>query len=65
MKLRKDFWKNPEMYIVKFWIKKGEFWEQKEKTYFSKTKGDHSIIEGMWKKDFSKESVELISVEYQ
>ncbi len=54
-----------ESYEVKFWIKKGEFWEQKKELYFGKTKSEHTHVFKRWKSDYRSEDVKFISVNYQ
>lgn len=54
-----------ESYEVKFWIREGEFWKQKNEMYFAKTKGEYDYVISRWRKDYIGQNVKYISVVYQ
>ena len=61
----KDHWKFSESYVVKFWIKDGEFWRQKEVECFSTDKGAGKFVEERFNKDFKNQEVKIVSIIYQ
>ena len=54
-----------EDYVVKYRIKRGEFWTTEKITYSTASKGRLKEVTAKWRSDFANEQAELISVNYQ
>ena len=54
-----------ETYEVRFWIKVGKFWKQKEVIYHAKTKSEHKSVGVRWINDYKGQEVKLIGIYYQ
>ena len=46
-----------EEYVVRFWIKRGEYYKQEKISYFTENKGDHFEVEERFNKDFSSATI--------
>lgn len=54
-----------EAYTIKFWIKEGEFWTQKETEFKCNSKSAHKRAENWFKYTYRDKQVRLVSVIYQ
>lgn len=54
-----------EAYTIKFWIKEGEFWTQKETEFKCNSKSAHKRAENWFKNEYKNKQVRIISVTYQ
>lgn len=54
-----------ESYLVKFTIKRGEYWTSEEVRYFTEDKSKEKDVVERWKKDYVGFQTKFISVIYE
>jgi len=54
-----------EAYSIKFWVKEGEFWTQKEDEFRCNSKSAHKRVEKWFFEKYRSQEVKLVSVTYQ